>query len=766
MGLNLRLHLVHCNQNMGTLRLLKRIMLFITICTLHILFFSFDSFSENLNLNFKYGINSIARPNCELPFELFVENRDQNDFEGYLDFNIYENNNSVYIYRTELSIASKNTFVKELKVSLNSGMNTIIINIYNNRDEIVLNERTNIDLSGFNNKLFVGLLSEDDSIYSYIDGVPINETGIETKLVNISLDDIENNVDLLNILDLLIITDFDYSLLNIAHSYNLQRFAETGKPFIISNNFMHMINGVTLPDFIDNFRNDARSVRISNTNLLTHFIDANGMNVLILPSSLRIYNTQSENINMFINIINTNCIAKVLNGYINNNSYIVNDYYNIYNLLNIIDKQKLPDIILLTALSVLYILVLTVAIYVFLRNINKRELYGKFVIIFSLVFTIIIFAFGFSAVRKNTFLTYISIVDIKDANINEKAFLNFRTSESGNYSFSTDSSHTLIPILRSNKEPIKSMNFIDLNSIKRTIINTDNSRRYVEVENASSFDSNVFVYENRNYLNNVYNINCSFERFNGNVTGRVTNNMNTKIRNASLLMHGKILRIGDIDPNYSVSLNRLEVIGSPVGNNEMLADILADDSNHNIVKYYLDENVNGYFDYAILIGFIDINNTIDISSNSVGDIYGKTLLAMKINDSKIKGIYDLSSLESDVENSEGFYDSINNSIRGDEIVINTYCFDKDASVSQIYIEGISNYDQGNLESNVPFYGDIYLYNNLQREYDLLNSNVIMYDELNKFLSSDNYITIKFVPSSRDPLYRKISLPVVRAIASK
>lgn len=746
--------------------LIKKIILFIAICILYILYFSFETFSENLNLSFKYGINNIARPNCELPIELVVENRDQNAFEGYLSFNVYENNNSVYIYRTNLSIPSRETLTKELKVSLSSGMNTITIDIFNNRDEIVLNDRTNVDLSGFNNKLIVGMLSNDFSNYSYIEGLTVNETGIETKLVEISLDDIENKVELLNILDLLLISDFDYSLLSIKHSYNLQRFAETGKPIIVTNNYLLKMNGVALPDFVDNFRSEASSLRIRNTDLLAEFVDTNGMNLLILPFSLAHNSTTIENSNLFTNIINTNCISKVLNGYINNNSYIVNDYYDIYNLLNIIDKQKLPDIVLLTAIIVLYILVLTVAIYVFLRNINKRELYGKVVIIFSAIFTVIIFAFGFSVVRKNTFLTYISIVDIKDSNTNEKAFLNFRTSESGNYEFDTDATHTLIPLLRSNKEPIKSMNFIDINSIKRTIISAINNRRHVEVENASSFDSSVFVYENRNYLNDVYNVNCSFERFDGNVIGRITNNMNVKIHNAHLLMHGKILRIGDIDPNYSVSLNRLEVIGAPIGNNEMLADILADESNHNIVKYYLDENVNGYFDNAILLGFVDTNSTIDIVSNSIGDIYGRTLLAIKINDSKVKGIYDLSSLENDVESIEGFYDSNNNSIRGDETVINTYCFDKDASLSQIYLEGIDSYDQGNLESNVPFYGEIYAYNNLQREYDLLSNNRIMYDDLNRFLSSDNYITLKFVPSSRDPLYRKISLPVVRAIASK
>lgn len=752
---------------MRVFKLVKRICLFMIICTLYMFCFSMETFSENLNLNFKYGINNIARSNCELPIELAIENRDQNDFEGYLSFNIYENNNSVYIYRTNLSIPQKETLTRELKVSLNSSMNTITIDIYNSRDELILNERTNIDLSSFNNKLFVGLLSGNPSLYSYIDGLSISETGIETKLIELSLDDIENKRELLNILDLMLITDFDYSLLNIKHSYNLQRFAETGKPIIVSNNYMFRASGVALPDFVDNYYGDASAIKIKNTNFQAGFIDANGMNIIILPSSLEGLKTSDNSLSLFVDLINTNCIAKVLKGYINNtNLYSVNDYYDIYNLLNIIDKQKLPDIILLTALIVLYILILTVAIYVFLRNINKRELYGKSVIVFSLFFTIVIFAFGFSIVRKNTFLTYISIVDIKDSNTNEKAFLNFRTSESGNYDFDTDSSHVLIPLLRSNKEPIKSMNFIDINSIKRTIISTIDNRRHIEVENASSFDSSVFVYENRNYLNDAYNVNCSFERFDGNVIGRVTNNMNKKIHNAHLLMHGKVLRIGDIDQNYSASLNRLEVIGVPIGNNEMLADILADESNHNIVKYYLDENVNGYFDNAILLGFVDNNSTIDIVSNSVGDVYGKTLLAIRINDSKVKGIYDLSSLENDVENIEGFYDSNNNSIRGDEAVINTYCFDKDALISQLYLEGIDNYDQGNLESNVPFYGEIYVYNNLQNEYVLLSNNRIMYDELNRFLTSDNYITFKFIPSSRDPLYRKISLPVVRAIASK
>ena len=107
----------------------------------------------------------------------------------------------------------------------------------------------------------------------------------------------------------------------------------------------------------------------------------------------------------------------------------------------------------------------------------------------------------------------------------------------------------------------------------------------------------------------------------------------------------------------------------------MLSDIISDESNRNIVKYYLDENVFGYYDYGLLFGFIDNNGTIDINSKDVGDVYGRTLIVTKINRDQNLIFDDYCSLKYPVNNVEGYYSHETNTINGDTDVVNEYTFD-------------------------------------------------------------------------------------------
>lgn len=368
--------------------------------------------------------------------------------------------------------------------------------------------------------------------------------------------------------------------------------------------------------------------------------------------------------------------------------------------------------------------------------------------------------------KKNTFLTYISIVDIKNENTNEHSFFNFRTSERGSYKFDTSANNKIYPMVKTSNEAIVSANFMDMNKIKKTTFSQENNRINISVDNAEDFDSNIFVYDNNNYLNDIYNIDCSIDRFDGDITGRITNNMDVKITNASVLMYGKILKIGDIEPNHSVSLSRAEKLNVPIGNNFMISEILGSGNNQSVIKYYLDENLYEYYDYAMLFGFIDENGTIDINSTDVGDVYGKTLIIRRIDNDRRDNLYDLCSLSAEVENLNGYYDYANNAINGDLEVVNEYQFEKNYLISKIYLEGLSNYDLGKIDFNVPFYGDIYVFNRITNNFDKVNDDKIEFQNLSNYLTDDNKIIFKFSPSSRDPLYRKICLPMIRAIGSK
>ena len=755
---------------------LKNAFYLLAITIAFIFAFNTNIFAENIALTYNYGIKNVAKDISNLPIRLYVENKDTQTFKGLLTINVYENNDSVFTYSIDLNIPEKSMSYFDRNITISSSTNTIIINILNKREEIVTSERTNIDLSYYSDKFLIGAITNDYSSLLYLDDIIIENTNIQTKLVEMSVDAIVDNNRLIDVVDAILISDINASIDLNNISQPLYSFISTGKPIFVCIDDLKKIN--SLPNFIKNYATLRQDVPLNYILTGSSGIESrefganiarveNGILVLTNFSLGQIKNYSDIGkrvIDLFVRCIDKNYLTRLSNAY---NSQINNDYYNISNLLNMIDKYKLPDIFILTVMLIFYISFLTIILYVFLRNINKRKLYIKCAIIFSIIYTIFMFSVGYSVMKKNTFLTYLSIVGINESNAKEKAFLNFRTSESGDYSFNLDKDIALIPILRNNAEPIKSFNFMSKDTIKSTIFTEDNEKTNVSVENAKDFDSNVFYYNNSNYLNDVYNIEASFKRYNGEVIGRITNNMNVDLKNASLLLYGKVLKIGDIAANHSISLSRANSVNSPINNNIMLAEILTGDINKNVVKYYLDENVLGYYDHALLLGFIDDNMTIELVSNDIGDVYGRTLIVTKINSNnymQVNETNDYCSLKNYVNTIEGYYNQDANTIEGNEEVINEYIFDPNIAIDGLYLENMDSYDYGQIEFNVPFYGEVSIFNHAINDYDILQNSIIDNSNIKNYISVNNTVILKFNPTNRDPLYRKISLPILRAIS--
>lgn len=744
------------------IRLFMKIKIFVIlmlVITFTSTFLVFPAFAENVGISLNYGINKVAKSGMELPIELTIENKDTQEFRGYVTLNVYESNRSVFVYRIDVNIGARSSSTYYRTISITNLFNTVGINLYNWKEELVANERTNIDLTFYNDRLIIGVISSDYNSLSYLDNIILTNSSVQTKIVPISIDKIQSNSRYLDTVDMLLISDYDFSGPQYIDDA-INNLVGSGKPVFIGLSKNDSLN--KLPASLRFEYNDE-----TGGNMGERKFNIDGGIVVITPFSFIDFGKTKDAGNKFIELLEENVdeswILKLNNG---NSSYLNNDYYSISNLLNIIDKMKLPDIFIISVLLLFYVSFLTIIIYVFLRNINKREQYGRYAAFFSIIYTIVMVVFGYSVMKKNTFLTYLSIVNINDANTKETAFLSFRTSEGGNYSFDTGKNIKINPILMNNKEPIMSLNFMNSSEIKSTIFTEDDERKYINVENAKDFDSNVFIYENSNYLNDIYNLDCSYQRFDGTVSGRITNKMNLTIKDAHILLFGKIIKIGDIEPSHSISLSRATNIGAPIGNNIMLSDIISDESNRNIVKYYLDENVFGYYDYGLLFGFIDNNGTIDINSKDVGDVYGRTLIVTKINRDQNLIFDDYCSLKYPVNNVEGYYSHETNTINGDTDVVNEYTFETVGKISKIYFEGIDSYDHGSLESYVPFYGEILAYNYHNNTYEEIVNNTIDIDTLDNYLMPNNRIIVKFNPLSRDPLYRKISVPIMRAIAEK
>ena len=753
------------------------------------------SFCVDLKSSLHYGIKNIAKINKLIPITVNIENRDYDLFKGKLIVDHYENNESIYQYEYDIDISDNKSIHKNFDVYITNKINTFYIRVVDNKGETYLNERYNIDLSSSDNKIITGIITNNNNLLDLLNDIYIKDYTVSTKTVQITDEDYNENRDLLQMIDLLIISNYDKGSISPGLTNAINDYYLSGNPIIlaIGNNgddaipscFKNLISRpsfsqdylLDLNEYIENVEysiENTKMVRIYNyefiNNITLYKKDDINLISMIRNNNLNLLNL-SFDFNSLIGFKDINLILnKLIEESFDGNSILIsdkyqlinnNDYYNLKKLVDEIDNSKLPNIVYVGIILITYLLVLTIVLFGILRNMMITKYYCQISIFVSLFFLIIMHIIGKNTRRDNTFLSYVSIVDVNEYSSKETSILNFKTSDNNNYSFETNANNLIYPINRINNEPILSLDFINQNNVKVTKFYQNNNIINIEVENASDFDSNIFIYENRNYISDKYNIDINMNFYDGKITGRIHNNMNIDIHDVSIFSFGKVIYIGDIKANSSVPINSNRTFNAPIGNNSMCSELMCYFPNTKLIEYYLNNNIKQYFDSVYLFCFIDESQTMDINSNNIKDKNGKTLIIKNSSiNNKNENYEDLCVFSHRVNNILGNYNESNNSISGDSEVINEYEI-SNKNINKIYFENLSSYDIGRLNYNVPFYGDIYIYNFNANRYEIVNNN-----QINEFFDEyiyDNKIRVSFVPNAKDILYRNLSLPIIRYI---
>ena len=771
--------------------------LFIYICFFIVLFFNV-SFGYDLKSSFHFGINNIAKINRLIPITVTIENRDSDIFVGKLLINHYENNDSIYQYEFDIEL-DNNSIRKTIDIYLTNNINTFYVQVVDNKGETFLNERYNIDLSQSDNKLITGIITNNENLINVLNDIYIKDYTLSTKTVRITEENFNENREVLNLIDLLVISDIDENTISPGLNYSINDYYLNGNPILLAigdkgdsaipDCFKGLISRpsynqnilINFNDYIPNLENsisDSKNINIYNYDFLNNSTIYSYDNInlisMIRNNNLNLMNT-AFSLSSIIDIKNSNMIFTSLveealsgNNLINyspNTLINSNNYYSLKNLVDEIDNLKLPNTLYVTILLISYLLILTIVLYGILRNLKKIRYYGYFSVLISILFIFFMYLSSNTTRRDNTFMTYISLIDVNKNSSKETSILNFKTSDNTHYSFSTNSNNMIYPVSKINNEPILSLDFINENNLKLTNIYQNKNNIDVGINNAINFDSNVFMYENKNYISDKYDINYDVKLFDGKITGRITNNMDFDINDVSIYSFGKVIYIGNIKSKSSVPINTNRMFNAPVGNNSMCSELMCYYPNTKIVEYYLNNNIKQYYDNSYLFCFIDESLTMDINSKDIKDKFGKTLIIIK---QEIKNnqenLVDLCTYSNKINTLRGDYNISNNSITGEYEVVNEYEIDNDINVKKIYLENLSNYDIGKLNYNVPFYGDIYIYNFVANRYEIIDNNTINSD-FNEFINN-NKMRLSFIPTGRDILYRNISLPIIRYIGEK
>ena len=773
-------------------KLIFNILIFVFVLYLHTIVFCAD-----IQLNCSYGINNSARSGRLIPIELEIRNRDNTEFNGYILVKVYENNESIIQYRyDDINVYPLSTLMKNIYVSVSDNSNTIMVEVYDVLNNLADSQRLNVDLFSLENKLIIGVISNNYSKLDYFDNVSLRNGNIKTRTVYITNESFEANRRLFDQIDCLLITNKSATEISDAINASLINFINEGKVVILGTGenagynipipFLKYQNGPAidaersinfngkwtnnnpvyayrkLPICLYSFNENnslisddgfsyINNLYIGNGTLCNACFDFCDIDILMKSNNMFISNMLEE-------IIGKKRLDDIENV---NTNLRTNNYESLRELINVSEKDIYPEVIQLTLILLVYITLLTIIIYTVLKNKNYLRYYDKVVLIASFVFIFIMYFVTKTTMRNGTFLTYSSFVELYSGSSVEKTYLQFRTSENSDYEFRTSANNEIYPILKSNNEPIV---IDDDYHNKITEISNKENNRIIKTTNNKQFDDMMFLYENINDLNSEYKIDITLNYFDGELSGRITNKLNSDIEDASIIMFGKVIYIGQLQSGRSLILNKLKVFNAPISNTVMQSDLMAYYPKTKLIKHYLDNMNNTNIENAKFFGFINKNKTIDIKSNDIKKIYGKTLIIKDIHANFTKGVdKDVVAVNYNVDNMSGLYNQSTNTIVGNADVINNYKFDTRMLIKKIYFEKLTDYDTGKIEYTVPFHGNIYIKNLFNGNYDMVVYNELNDDELKYYLAEDNSVTLKFVTSGEDLLKRKISLPLVRAI---
>ncbi|MDO5563746.1 MAG: hypothetical protein Q4F88_00740 [Eubacteriales bacterium] len=765
-----------------------------------IVLFTIPTKAADIRFDLTYGVDNQAKAGKKLPIELIIENREKSPFLGYIEVYMYDKEYSLAQYEYELEMMADSIVYKNISLSIGSNINNLLIQILNDKKELITEEQLNIDVQSLDTDIIIGILSDTPWKLDYFDKVNISNNSIKTKVINLDKRKLQRNLSIFDSLDILLISDYDCSNLAGELERNIFNFIHGGGIVILGTGSDGM---EAIPNIFETYLTSpvntyTKKVNFAiNSSLLVPYGDEIELNLTNYDFD---GNTIIEEIDGVQLLRNKSIGAGILSNatfsfgdianYVDSHPEIINDFLSkiigqtrlysyqlsagtrsnndletISELINIVESSLLPNMSMVMIICGIYLFINLIAIIIFYTHKYRRHYYIMTMIFTSFIFVIIIIIFFSNSRKQNNFVTFVKTIELTDTSAEEKIMFNIRTPEEGEYKYTTDIG-TDINVLIGNINKNISKEDINNTSINKTVISNTNEKNNVIIHSKEPFFSSFMSATKKSVNEQNYNIESSIDIYNNVPSGYIKNNMNYDITDLSLVFFNGIIKIGDLKAGESINIDNFTFIDMPIMNNYQMSEALGDYPNNKIIKHYLDTHITGFYSNAKIMGFIQDNDISTLIDNDLEDIEGITFLSKDANVSReSKNYYESLSLAKEARKINGNYNIVDNTISGDTPVENEYYFNSNRTIEKLFIDNIEM-PKDALDYTVPFDGKIYFYNRNTLNYDLIGTNEIKKEQLNDYLSPANSIRVRFEQYSKDMFYRPIYLPTFRVLEKK
>ncbi len=774
-----------------------------------------ETMADTMSMEISYGYDNNAKAGRYIPITVTCTSVEA--FTGYVSFYTRESDEKIYEYSYPISIEADGTVTETYYVHTGERASQIQTFIEDEDGNKVLAKRINLNTNATEAALYIGILCDTPDRLGYFDNAGVNYGLLRTKtfiFTEQNFPEVETGLDML---DVIIISSYRIRNLSDTQTRVLMDWVKSGGVLVLgTGQRADDTLGRFAPELLDDMYEAATGTLVNllyestsdstGTNITLPMINVklHGGNVVLSGETTTLITSTNRgegviavasfdfvDIDDYANMHNSfvdTMLSHVLGetrmesiaseAYSSNNSVI----WSVSSLINS-TTENIPEIGLYVIFILGYIFIVGPFLYIFLRNKNLSSIYIRCVILSSIVFAIVIYFMGSATRFDGTFYSYATIMDMSEDTKTEVSYVCVQNPNNEPYEFALDASYSLLPI--TNHTINTSYEGLTENSESSIDIDYLADETRVSIKDAMSFAPKYFRLdkgeENADGAGFVGYINL----FDGEITGEVTNALAFDVKDAFIIMYGKIVIIGDMESGQSISLDDIPIYNIPLGstftlsknlmgldetrrqNKELYLETLR---NTNLLSFYLENYISGYTADAYMVAFSSSDDEPSFIGSADGDISGSKIYTSVLSvNSKDDGVVYRSAMITNPTVLSGNYFVDTNTMYAGEPVSLEYSLGTDINIEGINFENVS---YGFRDGINIFNGTISFYNYRTAKYE---DQEIPYDmedinfdisTLRNYISPSNTINIRYSASSNTGSQPDITLPMVFVIGTE
>ena len=708
-----------------------------------------------LSMDVSYGFDNTAKSDRYLRVTVLLNN-DTAPFEGTLEFLTAQSSLEAYQYSYPLSLAAGEKFEQEYYIPLGVRADQMFVSVQDVNGKTVIWKRLKLGSEEDVAESYIGILTDTPEALSYLDGAGIRYGTLRTRAVFL-----------------------DAVTVPVSLGGETAPGEQTGE---------------IQAECVDvNLKNGSTLLAGEVFPLLSHTNCKQGRIVAAAFSMDAISDLCLTNPSSFEKLYTLVLGSDTVDELAQEDYYgYSGSYFSVQGLVNTGNAGRLLKVAAYTVIVVVYLLLIGPGIYFYLKKRGIYRYYLPAVTLGAFLFTGIIYALGVKTRFREPFVTYASILDTSGEEEEEATYMNIRSPYNKPYSVSLKPGYEVRPMTRSYYyDAVSAVRFTGEEEYHTNFVYQP-ERVEIKMRDTVAFSPNLFTLRRELEKTDAMGVQGNISYFDGVVSGTVKNCFEEPLENAALLINGKAVLLGRLEPGQTVSLDGKESCDYPVSYSYAAAqmvtgadqyekaeiedpDYLKAQERTRLLSFYLDSGAGRNPSEACLVAFstrkLQGEEDFLADARTLREGFCMVTESIPLNREKDGKLY-RSALEEDPTVLAGNYEAAYNTMYSGETAEAAtveYSLGSDLVIEKLTFETLSpRFSENPLYPYMSsFSGSMYFYNYETGRNDRIElKSEYSAEELSPYLSPSNTLTVKYVPEQTGEYGWESQLPRIYVVGRR